>query len=172
MTKNQSEYLKLLSRHELRLIACVHALVPDMHHAEDLLQEVKLRLWEQFDEFEPGSDFGAWACTIARFMVLAHYKSQQRSRLRFSTETINLIADQFSRLPEADHRSDALVACLQQLTADARELLRRCYIDGQPIKQVAAETNQPLPGAYSAMSRIRRKLAACIEHRLAQEQQP
>lgn len=170
MSNNQSHFLALLSRHELRLIACVHALVPDRHHAEDLLQEVKLRLWEQFDDFEQGTDFGAWACTIARYMARAHHKSRQRSRLCFAPETMDLIADEFNVLPETDYRSDALIACLEELGQASRELLRRCYVEGKPIKQVAEELRQPLQGTYSAVSRVRRKLADCISRRLKLEQ--
>ena len=56
---------RLLAQYEPRLRGFILTLCPNWADAEDIAQEVKLRLWEQFDEYDPARDFGAWACTIA-----------------------------------------------------------------------------------------------------------
>ena len=53
------EYLRLLSQYEPRLRGFILTLCPNWADAEDIAQEVKLRLWEQFDEYDPAQDFGA-----------------------------------------------------------------------------------------------------------------
>ena len=66
------EFVRLLAEHERRLTAYVHALIPLWQDAEDVLQNTKLRLWEQFDSFRPDGDFAAWAIVVATYMVRAH----------------------------------------------------------------------------------------------------
>lgn len=44
----------------------------------DILQEVNIVLWEKRKSFKPGSNFGAWACTVARYKVLEHRRAEAR----------------------------------------------------------------------------------------------
>ena len=67
--------MRLLAEHERQLAGYVHTLVPLWQDAEDVLQNTKLRLWEQFDSFQLGTDFAAWAITIAGYMVRTHRKT-------------------------------------------------------------------------------------------------
>ena len=46
------EFVRLLAEHERQLSGYVHALIPLWQDAEDVLQNTKLRLWEQFDSFQ------------------------------------------------------------------------------------------------------------------------
>ena len=73
------EYVRLLAEHERQLAGYVHALVPLWQDAEDVLQDTKLRLWEQFDTFQLGTNFAAWSFTIAGYLVRKHRKDRQRS---------------------------------------------------------------------------------------------
>ena len=59
-------------------------MVPVWQDAEDILQETKVRLWDQFARFTPGTNFGAWASTVARFMVLEYRERASRQKLYFS----------------------------------------------------------------------------------------
>ena len=171
--RRNQQFLTLLGRHELQLTACVHAIVPSWHDAEDILQETKIQLWREFDKFEEGSDFGAWACTVARYGVRTYFKRQQRSRRLLGDDVVEAVMAKLSQTPaEADRRQELLARCMKKLGADAIELLRRCYIDRQKIKDVAAALNRSLTGTYSALSRIRRDLFDCVQESLRREERP
>ena len=77
---SDSEFLALLARHEQPLAACVHALVPNWQEAEEVLQETRVTLWRQFADFQPGSDFQAWARTIARYVSRSHLRRNGNRR--------------------------------------------------------------------------------------------
>lgn len=62
------EFLRLLSQHERRVKSFILALVPNWADADDLYQETTVRLWEQFADYDPDQEFGAWACTIAYYI--------------------------------------------------------------------------------------------------------
>ena len=73
------EYLRLLGQHERRLRGFILSLVPNRADADDIAQEVKIRLWEQFDSYDPTKDFGVWARTIAHYQVLTYREKQSRT---------------------------------------------------------------------------------------------
>ncbi len=68
-------YLRLLNEHERALKAYVHALVNDRHDAEDIIQTCKLTMWKQFDQFEIGTHFLAWARKITLHLILNYRRS-------------------------------------------------------------------------------------------------
>lgn len=166
-------FLFLLGRHELQLAACVHALVPGWHDAEDILQETKLQLWREFDTFEPGSDFIAWARTVARYVAMTHFKRCERSPRLLDVDVAEAImAKVVKPVAESDRRLEILAGCVRKLGGDALDLLRRCYVDQQKIKDIAAGLNRSLTGTYSAISRIRRELLECVREGLRREDGP
>jgi RNA polymerase sigma-70 factor, ECF subfamily len=171
-TDPDAEFLDLLARHERPLAACVHALVPNWQDAEEVLQETRVTLWRQFADFRPGSDFLAWARTVARYIARTHLRRSGYARQLFSEDVAEILIQEMQRSPGKDDRRHAALAhCTERLKDDAQKLLRRFYGDGEKIKQIAAEMGRSLHGTYMALSRIRRALLECIELRLRQKEQ-
>lgn len=161
-------FIRLLREHETQIIVYVRALMPSLSEAEDVIQETRIRLWEQFDQFEPGSNFGAWACTIARYFVMTHYTKQGRDRLRFSSEAMERIAQEVDRASQgADARIEALPKCIAELSDSNRQLLAMCYSGNHQIQEVAKLLDRTVNATYLALSRLRRSLRSCVERRIA-----
>jgi RNA polymerase sigma-70 factor, ECF subfamily len=168
--RRNREFLALLGQHELKLAACIHALVPSWQDAEDILQETRIQLWQEFETFRPGSDFLAWARTVARYLVRTHVRRSQRKPLVLSSEVQDLILSRLAVAPaQPDRRLEMLSECVKRLSEDALALLRRCYVDKQKIKDIAVEAGRSLTGTYSALSRIRRELFDCVQEHLRAE---
>lgn len=164
------EFVRLLAQHERRLYGYVVSLVPNWHDADEIVQETKIRLWEQFAQYDRRRDFGAWACTIAYYLVLAHRKTVQRKQARFSQQFVDLMAAEATALAdEVDDRHHALQQCLEILSTTNRQLIARCYQGNETIKEVAIQMGRPIAGTQKAVARIRHKLQACIESKLQQE---
>ncbi|MCE9528757.1 MAG: sigma-70 family RNA polymerase sigma factor [Planctomycetales bacterium] len=163
------EFLRLLREHDRHLTAYVFSLVTDWAKAEDIVQETTLRLWDQFDRFQPGTNFGAWACTIARYLVLAAQKESQREHLVFSPELTDAIEEEVARQSNDHGWLTHLAACMDTLDAASRELISRCYAPGAVIKNVAAAVGRSVGGTYNALGRIRRQLHECVERRIRTE---
>ena len=101
-------FLKFFLENQRRIYAFILALVPVPSDADDLLQETAAVMWRKLDEFKRGSDFIAWAISIARYQVLAFRKTQMRNRFRFSDVTYEALAAQIT--PSSlgtDERGDA-----------------------------------------------------------------
>jgi len=170
-TDRNREFVRLLARHESRLSIYVHSLVPIWADAEDILQETKVRLWEQFDSFEVGTDFGAWACTVARYMVLESSERSARKKLYFHEDVEELISARAKdRADAADLRRNALAFCIAKLDLPSRKLLQQFYAEGLKVKQIAESVGRTTQSVYSAISRSRQALRKCIERQLAKEE--
>src|SRR5262245_63568369 len=89
----EERFLRLLLAHQRRIFAYVLALVPHWSDAEDIVQETCAVLWRKFDEFVPGTDFNAWALSIARYQVMNFRKKQRRAPGALSEQTAGRLAD-------------------------------------------------------------------------------
>ena len=168
--QRNAEFVRLLKQHDRRVAAYIFSLVPNWNDAEDLVQNTCVRLWEQFDQYRPGEDFGAWACTIARYEVMTYRKQACREKLHFSSEVVDALAMQVA----ADHdsagrRLQALVDCSRQLTDSARKLLDLCYAKRVKIKDAAVQVGRSVNATYLMLSRVRRDLHDCVEATLKRE---
>ena len=167
LRRSTAEFVRLLKQHDRRIASFIFALVSNWSDAEDLLQETSVRLWEQFDEYRPGADFGAWACTIARYMVMAYRKKQQRNRLQLSSDVIEKVALELdAAAAEQNDRLRALAACLKKCDGRSRKLLRLCYEKNAQIKNIAERLGRSITGLYMALSRLRKALYDCVENEL------
>lgn len=175
LDERQKSFVRLLTQHERGVYAYILKLVLDWNEANEILQETNVRLWEEFGRFQPGTNFGAWARTIAHYQVLAWRKRRHRSRLVFDNETVECLAvdadgDDDSATDES--RRLALAKCVEQLSSRNRDLLARCYAAKASIRGVAEELCRSTDAVYKALQRIRVALHRCVEQRLAQEGTP
>jgi RNA polymerase sigma-70 factor (ECF subfamily) len=169
-----ASFVRLLTQHERRIYGYILKMVVDWNDADEILQETNVRLWEEFDRFEPGTDFAAWALRVAHFEVLTWRKRRQRSRLVFSEEAIASLADDHAPAgvvpQERDRaREAALAECLKHVSASNRELIQRCYSGAQTIREVADGLGRSAEAIYKRLQRLRLGLHRCIEQRLLVE---
>lgn len=167
------EFVRLLAEHERRLEGYVHALIPAWQDAEDVLQNTKLRLWEQFDTFRPDGDFAAWAIAIAGYMVRTYRTLHNRQRVCFSDDLLDKISHHVaSSSSRQNDRAAALAECVNALNQASRKLLRLFCLGQRKIKDIAQESGQTPSAAYSALYRLRWSLFDCVEKRLQDWNKP
>jgi RNA polymerase sigma-70 factor (ECF subfamily) len=142
-----------------------------MADAEDLYQQVAVLLWEKFDDFVPGTEFGAWAIRVAQFTIRNFIRGKRRSKVVFSDEVMQRIMERQAQLSDdaVAARTQALQHCLKKLPALDRNLIEQCYATDYTIKDVAQHEGRSTGAVYTALCRIRQTLLACIERTIAAE---
>jgi RNA polymerase sigma-70 factor (ECF subfamily) len=167
-TENRKRLMALVTKHQRQIFSYIYTLVPNRHDAEDLLQETNLVVCEKFDEFEAGTDFGAWACQIAYWRIRYSRQKYARAKVIFDQEVVDAVAQTASALvPELDVRHEALGHCLQKLHQRDRELVLTRYEPGCGVEEAALRSGRSLDAAYKALGRIRKLLFDCVSHQLA-----
>lgn len=163
------EVQKLFLQHADLLRGFLRGLVPHQEAADDIFQELFLTLTAKACDFQLGSNFLAWARTVARLKVFEQYRQLKRSVPLLSAEVLEVLADS---APLADGllmpRYEALQNCLQQVAPRAREMVALRYAD-PPLtpRQIAKQLSWTANAVRVALARARKFLLDCVERRLA-----
>jgi RNA polymerase sigma-70 factor (ECF subfamily) len=156
-------FVRLLGQNQRRVFLYVMSMVPNWNDAEEIIQETNLVLWREFARFQPGTNFTAWACKVALHQVLAWRKRVKRSRLEFTPEFLEAVAEEATAAADVlEERSQGLARCIERLPADRRQLLKLRYNDGMAIDAIARQLARTEEAVYRALSRIRRALHECV----------
>jgi RNA polymerase sigma-70 factor (ECF subfamily) len=154
----------LFTQCEADVQAFIFTLLPHWANAEDVLQRTRIVLWQKFSQFQPGSNFKAWALQVARFEV-ANFRRRQRSdRHQFGDALIDSLAEVRSSLAEElERRRTALEQCVRKLRPSDRQIIRHCYGPKATTTKAAADRlHRPVNTLYKALQRIRRSLMDCV----------
>lgn len=164
-------FITLLGLHERRLRGLILSMVPNWADAEDIAQEVRIRLWEQFDSYDETKDFGAWARTIAYYQVLTHRERLSRRKTFLAAESLEKIAAEAAAISaELDAGAAALHDCFEKLPPAKQDLLTRYYSDRQDTRRIAAELGRSFDATRQAILRTRLTLRDCVDETLRKEQ--
>lgn len=164
-------FTRLLLQNQKRIAGLIYSLVPRGADADDVMQETCAVMWRKFNDFEPGTNFGAWAIRIARFQVMSYYRRRQRAEARLSDETIEAIADTLAETPwNMSDRAEALRACVGHLKERELNLVQRRYSGGEDIEEIAGHVGSTVHAVYKALARLHVKLLACVSLRLRSAQ--
>lgn len=138
--------------------------IADPHDAEDVVQEVLLRIDRAIDSVDDATPHAAWVYRVARNAVIDYYRSAQRQRER--------VADTPPDIPDHDAEPGAvdgpvrneLAACLypllDSLDPKYREAVVLTDLRGMTQADAAALAGVSLPGMKSRVQRARRLMAA------------
>ena len=158
----------LLATCQRRVFLYAMSLLHNPADAEEVLQEANLVLWRKFDQYQPGTDFGQWACRVAYYEVLKVREKKARQERLFSGEFIEVLAaESASSMDRTDARREALAACLKKLREKDRQLLMRRYQPSATTRSVAGALGRSVQGTRKSLHRIRMALLACIQRTLA-----
>jgi RNA polymerase sigma-70 factor (ECF subfamily) len=168
VAERTEEFVRLLTQHQTLIRGFIFTLLPYRSEADDLFQRTSIVLWRKFDQFQIGSDFGAWGCQIAKLEVRNFLRVGRRDRLCFSDELLTSLADTRIALDsELELRREALRHCVAKLRPADKKIVNKCYgPQSTTAKDAAVELGRPLNTLYKALIRIRRSLFECIERTL------
>lgn len=165
---NPTEEVQLLFvRHENTIRAFVRALQPSLADADDVMQETFLTVSRKALTFEPGTNFVAWACGVARLKVLENLRQRKRATVLSEAAIIALTEDAPS--PQSlNERGGALETCLDRLSPKVRDLLWRRYSRRQSSTEMAEAADMTSIAVRVALSKARVALRDCINSQLQQ----
>lgn len=163
------EFVYQLTECQNSLFGYLFTLLGDESDARDVLQETNLVLWRKISEFEPGSNFVAWARKCAYFQTLAFLRDRKRDRHLFDDDLLALFAgEDTNSAHDKNERWLALRDCLAQLPDRQRQMIDRRYRDEIPVQKLAAEFGKKESAMKMTLMRIREALHSCIESKLKQ----
>ena len=168
---NNEDFLRLLAQHDPAIRAFIRASIPDVTDVAEVMQNVSIVAWKKFSDLaNPETDFGRWACVIARYEILRFRRSKARDRLMLDPDIVEKLADEgIEETSAREHWLRALETCLTKLPETNRDLLLKAYQPEVSMKSLAAGMNKKPNALYQTLSRLRLSLVDCIEGEVKNE---
>jgi len=165
----QEEFVRLLNSAHAMLLRYIVSFLANRPDAEDVLQRTSVTMWRRFSTFEQGSDFLAWATTVAFYEVRNFQRVTGRSRLEFSDALMQTLADEREQdIRNWDPKFEALERCVQKLDPASRDLVDAVYSRGLTAADLAHKQGKATQSVYNKLSLIRRALAECVQKQLVE----
>jgi RNA polymerase sigma-70 factor (ECF subfamily) len=159
---------QLFVKHQLAVRAFILSLEPNFTDAEDLLQEVFLVVTRKASQFEEGTNFFAWACTIARYKLLESIRRRSRAQ-DLSEEVVEALCAVEPAEHFEDDRLTALQACLDQLAPKAKQMMYLRYYGEHSPAEIARLVSWTPNAVRVALSRARTVLQECLQRKISRE---
>jgi RNA polymerase sigma-70 factor (ECF subfamily) len=165
------EFVRLLLEHQQALRVYIRALMPGREEAWDVFQQANAVLWSKQATFTVGTNFRAWAFSVARFEVNAFFQKERRKGwLIFDDELLDLLEDELPSEPsELESRYRALETCVTGLKPHDRELVRQRYILEGSLETYAQQLGRSVGTLKTRLFRLREALRNCMLQQLTGE---
>lgn len=155
----------LVVRWRDRVVDLAHLLTGDRDAAEDIGQEVFLRLFRRPDAYDPSRPFAAWICTVARNLCHDRFR-RETTRTRYQHEAA--LHRGFGPVPVASPPESAaaaeaearLRAAIAALPARFREAYVLCAVRGLSYEEAARVCGCPTKTVSTRLARARKRLLA------------
>jgi RNA polymerase sigma-70 factor (ECF subfamily) len=159
---------EVVREHSGRVYRLAYRLTGNSHDAEDLTQDVFVRVFRSLSSYTPGT-FEGWLHRITTNLFLDGVRRKQRIRFDALPDDA---ADRLSgREPPPDRVFDDrmldadIQAALDALAPDFRAAVVLCDIEGLSYEEIAATLDVKLGTVRSRIHRGRAQLRAALEHR-------
>lgn len=153
----------LVDRHAGSLYGLAYYMVGNQSDAEDVVQETFLGAFTQAGSFEGRSSVQTWLRSILMRQAARHHRSSYRRREK---ETIAFSEDATAALDGRPEMSESeasnvrmdLLAGLQKLTSEHREVIVLREMEGMSYQEIADTLGVPRGTVESRLYRARREL--------------
>ncbi|MCV2403190.1 sigma-70 family RNA polymerase sigma factor [Marinomonas sp. C2222] len=144
-----------------KLLGLIYRIIKDHAEAEELLQEVFIKVWHQADKYRGEGSALAWLCVMARNASLDRLRKAQKHPHISTDEHQEFIS---SLTEEFDESSNiALNRCLYKLKEQARESVLLSYVHGYSHSELAHKMAVPLGTMKAWIRRGLQELKLCLK---------
>jgi RNA polymerase sigma-70 factor, ECF subfamily len=161
---DQAAFKSVYAATSVKLFGIILRILGRRDLAEDVLQEVYIRVWQRAGDFDPAvSSPITWLVTIARDRALDETRRGTTRSLDDCGELLHpsnnekRLAD---REREEDHRR--LLACLDRLGPDKREVIVLAYHYGMTSQEIARSTKGQAATVKTSLRRSLAQIKDCL----------
>lgn len=164
-------YGDVVREHQGMLLGYALRRLGDWTQAEEVVQLTFIRAYQKLEEFRPGEEFGVWLCVTAKYLILTELEKRRRevrNKENYRGALEIEIATAAAEDMEPDFKYDQLAAlkqCVGTLQKETASLVELRYFKEMTCKEIAAEKNRTVTWVTSNLSRVRKSLRECLDHR-------
>lgn len=157
---NREAVSQLLERHTRRVRDYVRMMVKDSDVADDLTQEVLIKVVKVLDEgrYTEKGRFLPWVLRIAHNRVLDYFRAQKQVKtVSESSAGFDILGSKNFAEPSiedniiSEQRAEEIRALVEELPEEQREVVRMRYYEGLSFKEIAEHSGVSINTALGRM---------------------
>ena len=168
-------FSELVTRYQTRLLNFVYRTIGDREKAEDLVQEVFIRVYRHLHRFDRSKKFSTWVYTIASNLAKNELRNRSRNPLvlfqtiksNWEDEERPLQFEDTTARPDDLFRKRHLRQLVEDTVAQLPEHHRQVFVlrelEGKSYEEIAEITDCNLGTVKSRLNRARNAFASIIE---------
>src|SRR5690242_18666379 len=168
-------FSELVERYQTRLLNFIYRTIGDREKAEDLVQEVFIRVYRHLHRFDRSKKFSTWAYTIASNLAKNELRNRSRNPLVLMQTVQKNWQDDDRPLQFEDttarpdelcrkrHLRELVAETVAKLPAHHREVFVLRELEGKSYEEIAEITDCNLGTVKSRLNRARNAFAEIIE---------
>ena len=171
---NQQAFEALVIRHQASILNLVYRFIGDRTKAQDLAQEVFLRVWQAAKSYKPEAKFTTWIYRITANLCFNELKSSRRKKMfQFLRPETDQEARTEEELPDnspsaedlllAKERSRQITEALQSLPENQRMAIILKRYDDLSYEEIARVLGCSVSAVESLLVRAKRTLQEKLE---------
>ncbi len=163
-TGDRQAFRALYAKAGPRLYAICLRMMRSRDQADDVFQEVLVKVWEKSWQFDPAKGEAlAWLVTLTRHAALDRLRRMPRQHVSLDDEpeVEAQAASAMERSSGLERR--ALHRCLAELRPDYREAVVLAYVNGLTHEELAARLDRPIGTIKSWVRRGLEQLKGCMD---------
>jgi RNA polymerase sigma-70 factor (ECF subfamily) len=161
---DQAAFREVYAATSVKLFGIILRILGRRDLAEDVLQQVYIRVWEHAGEFDPAAGSPLeWLVAIARKRALDETRPATARPLEDCPELLQALNGAGSPVdPERNADHLRLQACLDRLGPDRREVVALAYHYGMTREEIAVSTNRPVATVKAWLRQSLAEIKDCL----------
>jgi RNA polymerase sigma-70 factor (ECF subfamily) len=152
----------LVTTYRRRVFGIAYAIVGSRAAAEDVAQEVFVKLWKCLDRYDGRAQLSTWIYAITRNAAISALR-KDRPTSSLSDDAVLAEAEARAALDDEPRADDAaLWRAVEALPASQRQAVILYYQDERPVEEVAAMLGTPVNTVKTHLHRARARLATAL----------
>jgi RNA polymerase sigma-70 factor, ECF subfamily len=164
----------LVERHQRAVIGTVAKMLGNASEAEDIAQQVFVRVWKSAERYEAQAKFTTWLFTITRNLVFNEVRRRQRKPTVSVDEreetTHRTIEDSQAISPDNEmlqaELEEAIDRAIQSLPGKQRLAVVLRRYEEMPYEEIAVVLSMSIPAVKSLLFRARTQLKEALQRYL------
>lgn len=165
--KNPERYAEIIGRYQGKLFAYLYRLIGNKDEAEDLLQDVFIKVYKNLHSYDSERKFSSWIYRIAHNEAVNYIKRKSLKRF-ISWEDISSTKDKLESRSQEDGADEAWMrketvrdvdAAINLLPAKYKQVLLLRYFSDKSYEEIGEILGKPVNTVGTLINRAKRKLA-------------
>lgn len=158
----QAAFEALVSDYRRRVFGLCYSILRDRAAAEDVAQEVFVKLWKSLGTYDGRAQLSTWVYAITRNAALSALRGR-RNLVSLSEPATLAEAEAAAPVEDAVGADDArLWRAVAELPDAQRRVVTLYYQDERPVEEVAAMLGMPTGTVKTHLHRARARLATAL----------